>query len=195
MIRAFCEVFDDCSLWNATPFDLMLVGTRQAAAVVRWPACLGVEPADFSRRTPRSGFRAARADGSDIPRRCRLPEGAHDGGCAAHRRLPEAALLFQAGASLSNPRFDADPDAVERFRRVLDPGRARQAFGSSPVGSPFLAGFTGGGQTMPFFDQQRSRSIVLLWEVLKSLAEHRRAPLRLLTQTSSRRLALWMLGS
>ena len=30
IISAFCEAFDDCSLWNATPFDLMLVGTRGA---------------------------------------------------------------------------------------------------------------------------------------------------------------------
>jgi len=30
IIRAFCDVFDDCSLWNGTPFDWMLVGTRQA---------------------------------------------------------------------------------------------------------------------------------------------------------------------
>src|SRR5438067_8504741 len=30
IVRAFCDVFADCSLWNATPFDLMLVGTRGA---------------------------------------------------------------------------------------------------------------------------------------------------------------------
>lgn len=28
IIRAFCDVFEDCSLWNATPADWMLVGTR-----------------------------------------------------------------------------------------------------------------------------------------------------------------------
>ena len=28
IIRAFCDVFSDCSLWNATPFDLMLIGSR-----------------------------------------------------------------------------------------------------------------------------------------------------------------------
>ncbi|MGC4084903.1 MAG: hypothetical protein QM736_23010 [Vicinamibacterales bacterium] len=28
IIRAFCDVFSDCSLWNATPYDLMLVGSR-----------------------------------------------------------------------------------------------------------------------------------------------------------------------
>src|SRR5205807_9945602 len=31
IIRAFCEVFDDCSLWNATPADFMLAGTRDAS--------------------------------------------------------------------------------------------------------------------------------------------------------------------
>ena len=33
IVRAFCDVFADCSLWNATPFDLMLAGTRGTAAV------------------------------------------------------------------------------------------------------------------------------------------------------------------
>ena len=28
IVAAFCEVFTDCSLWNATPYDLMLAGTR-----------------------------------------------------------------------------------------------------------------------------------------------------------------------
>ena len=30
IIRAFCDVFADCSLWNGTPSDLMLVGSRRA---------------------------------------------------------------------------------------------------------------------------------------------------------------------
>src|SRR5439155_17294624 len=34
IVRAFCDVFDDCSLWNATPFDLMLAGTRHARGPV-----------------------------------------------------------------------------------------------------------------------------------------------------------------
>src|SRR4029077_12976068 len=29
-MRAFCDVFDDCTVWNATPFDLILVGSRHA---------------------------------------------------------------------------------------------------------------------------------------------------------------------
>ena len=33
-LKAFCEVFADCSLWNATPFDLMMVGTRHATGPV-----------------------------------------------------------------------------------------------------------------------------------------------------------------
>jgi spermidine synthase len=28
IVAAFCDVFADCSLWNATPYDLMLAGTR-----------------------------------------------------------------------------------------------------------------------------------------------------------------------
>src|SRR5262249_18420750 len=32
IMRAFCDVFTNCSLWNATPFDLMLVGLRGSPA-------------------------------------------------------------------------------------------------------------------------------------------------------------------
>jgi spermidine synthase len=51
IVRAFCDVFDDCSLWNATPFDPMLVGTRHA----RGP----VSEAEFQRawKTPVLGAR------------------------------------------------------------------------------------------------------------------------------------------
>ena len=31
----FCDVFADCSLWNATPFDLMMVGPKHATGPVR----------------------------------------------------------------------------------------------------------------------------------------------------------------
>src|SRR4029077_11140619 len=34
ILRAFCDVFADCSLWNATPFDLMMVGTKHATGPV-----------------------------------------------------------------------------------------------------------------------------------------------------------------
>src|SRR6185369_11671451 len=34
IIRGFCAVFADCSLWNATPSDFMLLGTRHAAVPV-----------------------------------------------------------------------------------------------------------------------------------------------------------------
>ena len=30
IIRAFCDVFEDCSLWNGTLYDWMLVGSRHA---------------------------------------------------------------------------------------------------------------------------------------------------------------------
>ena len=34
IVRAFCDVFDDCSLWNGTLFDWILVGTRNAVGPV-----------------------------------------------------------------------------------------------------------------------------------------------------------------
>src|SRR5262249_2329331 len=32
--RAFCDVFRDCSLWNGTPLDWVLIGTRGATGPV-----------------------------------------------------------------------------------------------------------------------------------------------------------------
>ena len=34
ILRAFCDVFEDCSLWNGTGTNLMMVGTRHIAGPV-----------------------------------------------------------------------------------------------------------------------------------------------------------------
>jgi hypothetical protein len=197
IIRAFCEVFDDCSLWNATPFDLMLVGSRQ-------PAGPSVEPVSESAfRGPWSGA-ALSAHLSEIG--FELPEqiGATFVGDAPYLRqltvatppltddFPERLRPLPSRPSLSDPRYGIDPAVAAQYERVLDPARARAAFASSSLirrlWPPGLI-----DQTLPFFEEQRMINRVL-WDGGK--------PLRLvddlhavLTRTSLRTLPLWMLGS
>ena len=71
--------------------------------------------------------------------------------------------------SLSAPRYPLDPAAVEMYRRVIDPGRARQAFATSDFirrlwPQALLA------DSLPYFDEQRMMNRVL-WEGGKPLPQ------------------------
>ena len=65
IISAFCAVFADCSLWIATPFDLMLVGTRGAGGPIPRTTSSGHGPCprcalDFPRSVSNCRSRSAR---------------------------------------------------------------------------------------------------------------------------------------
>jgi spermidine synthase len=192
IVRAFCDVFDDCSLWNATPFDLMLVGTRHAGPV---------SEAEFRRawQMPVLGVRLREVGFEQPPQ-----VGATFVGDSAFLReltantpaltddYPQRLRPSPERLSLSDPRYGLEPAATELYQRVLDPGRARVRFATSAfvrrVFPPALI-----AETLPFFDQQRVINRVL-WEGGK--------PLRLiedldavLTRTSLQTLPLWILGS
>jgi spermidine synthase len=193
IIRAFCDVFDDCSLWNGTPFDWMLVGTRQA----RGPA-------------PETNFLTAWNDSVVWPRLreigFELPQqiGATFLGDAPYLRgltaetlpltdnFPQRLRPRPARLSLADAPGDLDPGLIDFLRGVVDPVRARKAFEQS--------GFVRhlwpeplAGETLPFFDDQR---------IVNRVMSEGARPLRdieelhsLLTGTSLRRLPLWELGS
>jgi spermidine synthase len=193
IIRAFCDAFDDCSLWNGTPFDWMLVGTRQAAG----PA-------------PQANFSAAWNDPVVWPRLreigFELPQqiGATFLGDARYLRgltaetlpltddRPQRMRPRPARLSLAGARGDLDLGLSDFLRGVVDPLRARQAFERSGFirrlwPEPLAA------QTLPFFDDQR---------IVNRIMSEGARPLRdieelhaLLTGTSLRRLPLWELGS
>jgi spermidine synthase len=193
IVRAFCDVFDDCSLWNATPFDLILVGTRHAGGPV--------SEAEFERawQTPVLEARL-REVGFEQPEQIGA---AFIGDSVFLRELtthtpaltddyPQRLRPNPERLSLSDPRYGVEPAVAELYQRVLDPERARRRFATSAfvrrVFPPALI-----EETLPFFDQQRIINRVL-WEGGR--------PLRLiedldavLTQTSLRTLPLWILGS
>ena len=193
IVRAFCDVFDDCSLWNATPSDLMLVGTRHADRPITPEAftqAWAIEP--LAGKLREIGFDRPEQVGATFL-----------GDAAFARRLtadtppltddfPQRLRPDARRPSLSDPRDLGDAAVRELYERVTDPRRAREAFErSSFVRRLFPSGLR--EETAPFFDVQTLVNRVLL---------EGGNPLRriedvdaVLTRTSLQTLALWMLGT
>ena len=193
IVRAFCDVFADCSLWNATPFDLMLAGTRAA----RGPASRDAIAAAW--RQPRLSARL-REVGFEQPEQI----GATFLGDAAYLRaltertppltddFPQRLRPVRSRPSLSDPRYQADPAVLALYQDVIDPARAQRAFVSSDLvrrlwPAPLV------DATPPFFAYQRILNRVL-WEGARPVAQIEDLHL-LLTRTALRTLPLWLLGS
>ncbi|MBI3491341.1 MAG: spermidine synthase [Acidobacteria bacterium] len=192
IVRAFCDVFEDCSLWNATPFDFMLVGTRRATR----------QSADgfaAAWRAPRLASRLREA-GFEQPEQI----GATFLGDAAYLRaltaptppltddFPHRVVPVPTRPSLSDPRYRDDPRVVDLFQRVLDSVRAQRAFASSE----FIARLWPVGlieKTMPFFEAQRILNRVL-WDGGRPLQQIEDLH-TVLTTTALQTLPLWLLGS
>ncbi|HYM23796.1 MAG TPA: hypothetical protein VEU08_11315 [Vicinamibacterales bacterium] len=186
IIRAFCDVFDDCSLWNATPFDFMLVGSRAAR-----PRFAADRFAEMRGHLAEVGFETPEQIGATF-----LGDAAYLRELTADTPpltddFPQR-LRPGGRRSLSDPRYPSDAEAVARYQRVIDPLRARAAFADSPyiaaMWPPDLL-----AATLPWFDEQSMINRVF-WEGGK--------PLRLvddldalLTRTTLRTLPLWILDS
>ena len=192
VIRGFCDVFEDCSLWNATPFDFMLVGTRHAkrqtidAFAAPWSV-----PA-LAARLREVGFEQPAQIGATFL------------GDAGYLReltaatppltddFPHRIVPVPVRPSLSDPLYRDDPHAFEMFQQVLDPARAGRAFAASEfVGRLWPAALI--EQTLPFFQTQRIINRAL-WDGGQPLRQIEDLHL-LLTTTTLRTLPLWLLGS
>ncbi len=193
IIRAFCDVFEDCSLWNATPFDLMLAGSRHGGAPVTADA--------FSQPWLTPGLQASlREVGFERPEQI----GATFLGDAAylHRLTEQTPPLTDdfpqrlrpdpSRPSLSDPNGAIDPAIAARFQEVISPERAQGDFVSSPfIGRLWPATLL--QATLPYFASQHLLNRVI-WEGARPLA-HIDDLHTLLTTTTLRTLPLWMLGS
>ena len=211
IIRAFCAVFEDCSLWNATPFDFMLAGSRGGNASDR--------DATSDRRAPPVAHATALSEDdfvepwTDPALRSRLAEigfelpqqlGATFLGDAEYLRdltagippldddHPQRLRPVPGRPSLSDPGYGVDEAVTRMYRTVIDPVRARHAFERSP----FIRAHWPERvleETLPYFAHQDTLNQVL-WEGGRPLARIEELH-RLLTETPVRTLPLWLLGS
>jgi spermidine synthase len=193
IIRAFCDVFDDCSLWNATPFDLMLLGSRHAEH--------GPGADAFSRPWVTPGLEAQlREVAFERPEQI----GGTFVGDAPYLKTLTAAtppltdnfphLLTPTASrpSLSDPGYGISPTATGMYRSVLDPMRTRELFAASS----FVRRFWPRAlidSTLPAFSEQAIINRVY-WDGGRPIALIRDLH-ALLTSTRLRTLPLWVLGS
>jgi predicted membrane-bound spermidine synthase len=193
IIRAFCDVFEDCSLWNATPFDLMLVGSRglsgpRSAAAFSAPW----QTPGLEARLREVGFERPEQIGATF-----LGDGAWLRQLTSSTPpltddFPQRLRPDEARASLSDPRYGTDPAVSRMYAETLDPARARAAFAASPlIGRLWPAGLV--ERSLPYFDQQ-SRINRVYWEGGHPLAQIDDLD-AVLSTTTLRTLPLWMLGS
>jgi len=193
IIRAFCDVFSDCSLWNATPFDLMLVGSRgltgprtmeQFTSPWQTPGLeahlreVGFERAEQIGAT----FVGDAAYLNDLTRT--TPPLVDD--------FPQRLAPIAGRPSLSDPGYGVDSSVTRMYQTTLDVTRARESFKTSPfVQSLWPPGLI--ERTLPFFDQQAAVNRVY-WEGGQPLRQIDALD-ALLTTTTLRTLPLWVLGS
>lgn len=194
IVRAFCDVFDDCSLWNATPFDLMLVGSRPNAA----PA---VSKERFVAPWQMPGLQASlREVGFERPEQI----GATFLGDAPFLRqfvahvpplvdnYPQRLRPSPGRPSLSDPRYGRDAAATEHYRALLDPEAARQRF----LQSAWIQRMWPQDLIEPSAQYFAAQRIVneALWSSPQPLSRVQDLH-ALLTGTSLRTLPLWLLGT
>ena len=193
ILRAFCDVFDDCSLWNATPFDLMLVGSRGATGPVA--------EEEFVKAWTIPSLRVKLSEvGLELPQQL----GATFLGDAEYLREltsgslpldddhPQRLLPVLGQPSLSDPGYGLDQTVTRLYRTVTDPARAREAFRRSPfIRRLWPARIL--DTTLPYFEHQDTLNQVL-WEGGHPLPRIESLH-RLLTETPLRTLPLWMMGS
>ena len=193
VIRAFCDVFSDCSLWNATPFDLMLAGTRNASGPGSVPA--------FAQPWRLPELRARLEEvGFELPQQIAatfLGDAAYLNALTANipalvdnhpRRLRPA----PRAPSLSDPGYGSDPDVTELYDSVLDPARARAALAASDYMRRLWPAELIEA-ALPYFEHQRVLNRVM-WDGGRPLAQIEDLHW-LLTETPLRTLPLWILGS
>jgi predicted membrane-bound spermidine synthase len=190
IIRAFCEVFEDCSLWSGTLFDWVLIGTRHAQGA-------GSDAAFASTWNDPTIGSHLRSVLFELPQQF----GATFIGDAAYLKtltaatpaltdnFPRRVLPASPAPLFGNPR---NPEAMNAYVSALDPRRASAAFEQSPfirrLWPPALL-----DETLPLFEQRPLINAVMAGSA---------SPLRyiaqldeLLTRTDFRMLPLWILGS
>jgi predicted membrane-bound spermidine synthase len=193
IIRAFCEVFEDCSLWNATPFDLMLVGSRG----LKGPRTMTAFSAPWQTpgleaRLREVGFERPEQIGATFVGDSSFLNSLTAPVPSLTDDFPQRLQPVSGRPSLSDPLYGVDSAVTAMYRYVVDSSRARDAFSSSP----FIAAMWPAeliARTLPFFDVQGVINRVY-WEGSRPLRQIDDLD-TILTKTTLRTLPLWLLGS
>ena len=124
ILRAFCDVFDDCSLWNGSGTNLMMVGTRNASGPV--------SDQQFRRQwsTPIVAAEMKRL-GLERPEQL----GALFIGDAAYVRtlIDDSRPLTDDDPKLIEAPFSSQEESTHLFAGLTDTGAARTRFQTSPL--------------------------------------------------------------
>ena len=192
ILGAFCDAFDDCSLWNGAGTNLMLVGTRTAARSGATPSNSPVPEEAFSRQWANPGV-------ADEMKRLALerPEqlGALFIGDAPFIRslLGGAPSLTDDDPKLIEAPFSSANAGAELLARLTDVSAAKQRFEESP----FIRRFWPEGLRMasaPFFDFERVIDAHMYGSLVQSPPAIEDVH-RVLTRSSLRTPVLWRLAS
>jgi spermidine synthase len=193
IMRAFCDVFSDCSLWNATPFDLMLVGTRDAEGprtIEQFSSAW--QTAGLEARMREVGFERPEQMGATFLADAASMRELLAGTPAVTDNFPQRLRPLAGRHSLSDPSYGIDPAATHMYQELLDPRRARTAFQASPWIRQFWPDALI-SRTLPYFDVQAIVNRVY-WEGGRPLGQIEDLD-AVLTNTTLRTLPLWILGS
>jgi spermidine synthase len=194
IVRAFCDVFTDCSLWNATPFDFMLVGSRggQTQPLSRSAVARAWRTPEEARRLAEVGFEQPEQVGATFLADASALEQLTADTPALTDDYPQRLRPDSTRPSLSDPAYQTDPVAAEMYLNLIDPSRAREAFAHSTfIRAHFAPSLVDG--TLPFFEVEGTINRVL-WEGGKPLRQIEDLH-HLLTTTTLETLPLWILGS
>jgi len=192
-LKAFCEVFGDCSLWNATPFDLMMVGTRHATGPVAEETIRAAwRIPSLQARLSEVGFERPEQIGATFIGDATFVKELVAATPPLTDDFPHRLVPTPSRPSLSAPSSANDSAASARLQRVIDPERTREAFRSSS----FVRGLWPADlieKSAPFFTWQRVINRVI-WDGGRPLMQIEDLH-AVLTQTTLRTLPLWILGS
>ena len=184
IIRAYCDVFPDCTVWNGSLFDWMLVGTRNASVPVSYAQrAQAWQHPSIGPRLREVGYEVPQQIGATFMR---------DGADLTALTAGAEPLTDNYPRRLQQKSADLDRRLPQAFGELVDAARAREAFERSPFIRRIWPDASA-AEMAPFFDDQRVINRVMLEGAnpLRHIDELH----SLLVRTTLRRLPLWALGS
>jgi spermidine synthase len=185
IIRGYCEVFDDCSLWGGWGLNWMLVGSREAS----WPRSEEILAAQWQDEIVGPELRQL---GFEFPEQLGALFMADAGTLAALVEAHEP-LVDDFPKRLSNELPDTQ-GTLEVFAGWMDTDVARERFEQSEwIRSLWPSSRR--GQVASFFDAQKLHNTRSMLSQEYTAAERIVELDRLLTQTSLRTPVIWSMGA